>query len=203
MRTKIFYTFIFFTFFGINFLHSETPICEPDCPETPFIRQYPLSYTFTYMGCTYRADYYIRKACGIYCDILLWRVVCLSPPPCDQVPVQQMLNIAAAAIIMRYIYDENASQEWRNITGGDVCLPEPPSNCSFWWRVSKSLCWHWWYGSTSGNPILSYCDYELCCLTWYRVCYDQFGQPVVTEVESNANGTCPYDPNNDCVQTCD
>lgn len=204
MKTKIFYivTFIIFIL-SINFSYGETPICEPDCFDTPFIRQYPQSHTFTYMGCTYQVDYYIRKACGIYCDILIWRIVPLSGSPCDQVPPQQLLNVAEAAIIMHYMYDAQAQQQWRDITGGDVCLPEPPSNCNTWWRVSKALCWRWWDSSTGGGSILSYCDYALCCLTWYKVCIDQFGQAVVTEVESNANGTCPYDPYNDCVQTCD
>ncbi len=204
MKTKILFVYVmlFFTF-GINFLYSETAICEPDCFETPFIRQYPLSYTFTYMGCTYRADYYIRKACGVYCDILIWRVVSLSPPPCNQVSIQQLLNVAAAAIIMNYLYNPSAREEWNQITGSDICLPEPPSNCTFYWRVSKSLCWRWWESTTGGYDSIGYCDYELCCLTWYQVCYDQFGQAVVTEVESNANGTCPHNPYNDCVQICD
>ncbi len=184
-------------------------LCEPDCPETPFLSQYPLTCNFQLGNCHFVADYYIRKACSTYCDILLWRVKCIDPPPCNNYPVAQLINIATASIIQCL----RNSGDFERITGQQACFPTQPGDCNYNWRVSKASCWKWFQNSSynATHPPteenywggISYCTTDVCCLTWYKVCMDSLGQIIVTELESNSNGTCPYDPTGQCISICD
>ncbi len=88
------------SFFAFSYnSYAGTAICEPDCPETPFLSQYPLTCEFQIGNCTFIADYYIRKACSTWCDIMLWRVRCIDPPPYNNYDVNQLIDIATASII--------------------------------------------------------------------------------------------------------
>ncbi len=210
---KIFYISIFFlitlTSLSQN-TYSETAICEPDCHETPFIKNYPLSVEFTIGGCRYEVEYYIRKACDMWCDIAIWSVRSIDPPPCGSIDPNTMLNIATAQIIQHFV---NNPSEWENITGGECCIPQGVGEHNLFWRVSKASCWKF-HPSTSYNPelppsssnyygVYGYCTYDICCLTWYDVVMDEYGQVIVTKVESMSPQPCPYDPSGQCVQVCD
>jgi len=111
MKTSKFYISLFigtllFLFFHFENLKAETAICEPDCFDTPFHREAPLSVTFCFGNCCYAADFYIRKACGIWCDILLWRVRALDSN-CNNYDPKMMCDIAEAQIIHFLINDYN------------------------------------------------------------------------------------------------
>lgn len=134
-----------------------------------------------------------------------------------------LIDIATAQIIQAIINntftgpngEKTPNYTWENITGGSLCLPDPPApgNCTNYWRVSKASCWRWYQNPDFRDTLppdkgnywgaISYCEYDICCLTYYRVCYDQFMQLVVTEVEENSNGQCPHDPTGQCQSVCD
>lgn len=185
---------------------AETALCTPDCPDTPFITKMPLEKEFTYMGCRYVADYYLRKACDKWCDIMLWRVRALDPPPCSSCDVNKLLDVATAQII----HELNTTNTFESITGQPSCRPENPGECNEYWRVSKATCWSWYVNDNFNldkpiTPInywgsICYCEYDSCCLTWYKVCMDDLGQIVVTEIESNSSGPCK---NEKCTSVCD
>lgn len=199
-----------FSIINTHSVKSETAICTPDCPETPFITKYPLSLEFFIGDCRYKVSYYIRKACNIWCDILIWSVKSYDPPPCGTMDPNTILNIAAAQIIQ---YFANNPNEWFEITGKGDCIPHNIGECNMFWRVSKASCWKFdinTHFNTNEPPsdsnyfgTFGYCIMDICCLTWYKVCMDQFGQVVVTEVEAHSTGPCPYDPSGSCKQVCE
>ncbi len=199
---------------------AETVICVPDCYDDEFITQYPGQVEFVIGNCSFVADFYVRKACDTWCDILLWRVRCIDPPPCDNYDMNQVIDIAQAQIIMAIMNDEKIfagkTKTWNDVVGeGTKCMPpsEEPGSCTTYWRVSKASCWKW-FENSSYDPEeppskinywggISYCEYDICCLTYYKVCYDEFMQLVVTEVESNSTDDCPLDPSGECEPVCD
>jgi len=197
--------------FQPNFLKAETVVCMPDCFQDSFNVRFPISVQFQFGPCRFVADFYIRKACGIYCDILLWRIRVLDEN-CNNYDPKMMCDIAEAQIIHFLINDyiENGVNSiWYRATQSEICRPQQPGECTYFWRVSKATCWKFylnpdWNRYPTYWGAYSYCLYDYCCLTWYQVCMDQFGQILVTQVESQTPHDCPTQSGmEDCVQVCD
>ena len=202
---------LFSLIFSFEISKAETVICEPDCFDTPFIREHPLSDTFCIGNCCFVADYYIRKACHIWCDIMLWRIRVLTPN-CNIYDAKTLCDIAEAQIIHTLINDyiENGVNSiWYQVTQTEICIPRAPGECTYFWRVRKATCWKFYLNPDWGSyptywGAYSYCLYDYCCLTWYQVCMDQFAQIIVTQVESQTPHDCPTQSGmEDCVQVCD
>jgi hypothetical protein len=216
MKTSKFYISLLFVillplFFHFENLKADTVICMPDCFNDSFKIQNPLSVQFHLGPCRYVADFYIRKACGIWCDILLWRVRALDSN-CNNYDPKTMCDIAEAQIIQFLIndYNQNGTNSfWYRITGTEICRPTSPGECTYFWRVSKATCWKFYLNPDWGHyptywGAYGYCMYDYCCLTWYKVCMDQFGQILVTQVESQTEHDCPTQSGmEDCIQVCD
>lgn len=193
------FIFLLFCVSGLAKAQPGTATCLPDCFNNPFIAGPDV--TFTIGGCRYSVDYYYRKACDTYCDILIWRVISIDPPPCGSMPINQLLNIATARTI-NYILNDPTLSSILN------CGPTAIDDCSDYWRVSKASCWHNFtnssYTMTKPPSILnyyggiSYCSLDACCFSTYRVCMDSLGQIVISQTGSTSTNTCPSQCTNVC-----
>ncbi len=209
MKKMFLVIFFVMTFFALNTNTSKAlhAWCIPDCPDDSLELLDPQTAEFTIGNCHYAADFYYRKACNQYCDIMLTRVKCIDPPPCDNISVIDLLNIAQAQIIKYCINKKIFENKY-----GFSCTPLNLGDCNSYWRISKGSCWHKSqnhdFSFTEPPSVSNYygtiasCAADICCLTRYQVCRDNLNQIIVSIVEQMSTAPCPYDPNGDCVPVC-
>jgi len=84
------------------------PYCYPDnCPER--FEGEPYVAFFSIGNCQYRVRYYKRpkSPCQSYCMIAIDRIDVLSPPPCDQTDIRELMDSAMTAAIRNLVGDRD------------------------------------------------------------------------------------------------
>jgi|GEM_PF-2533708 len=151
------------------------PYCYPDnCPER--FEGEPYVAFFSIGNCQYRVRYYKRpkSPCQSYCMIAIDRIDVLSPSPCDQTDIRELMDSAMTAAIRNLVGD-------RDYAG---CFPENNGDCVDFWRIVRGVCW---YKTEQGIPPGVYSVWVSCggcCIAWVSVCKrgDQYYAVNINEV---------------------
>jgi len=174
---------------------QELGLCVPDCPSDVFIG--PDTVTFNVGSCTFRVDYWYRKACGQYCDIQIRQVSSMSTnPACAAINPKTLLDAAITATIVHALANHNPPLD---------CGPTQNNECSSYWRVSRSACWKVLTGSQASpfGVVYGPCSSDACCFSVVQVCKSQYGQIVITQISQSATA-CPSGSEfNNCSPVCD
>lgn len=175
--------------------NQELGLCVPDCVNDVFIG--PDTVTFNIGSCSFRVDYWYRKACGQYCDVQIRQVSSMSTDPaCAGINPKTLLDAAITATIVHAL---GAHATVLN------CGPRLPNECSSYWRVSRSACWKVLTGSQASpfGVVYGPCSSDACCFSVVQVCMSQFGQIVITQISQSATA-CPTGSEfNNCSPVCD
>jgi hypothetical protein len=182
-------------------LLAPNTLCLPDCFDDEWEPPGPPHMVEVYFGpCTLRVHYKTRKACGVFCDLIITNIQNYSGsnPYCAGLPVSQVVDIATVQAI-RDAMDNDRPDE--------SCKPKDLGDCITQWRVSNAACWR--YNLSGLNPGTNagwhgswgICDQMACCFNLYQVCLDSIGNTVVTRTSQTQNYDCPVD-NPGCVPAC-
>jgi len=157
-------------------------ICYPDnCPE-----RFDCSYVayFQIGDCQYSVRYCRRERthCQGYCMIAIERVDIISPPPCDQQDLRDVLDAAITAAVQATVGDQRYSN----------CFPSD-GECNDMWRIARGACW---YKSYQQMPPGVYAQWlpcgDGCCIAWVSVC-NRAGEYVVAHYDDVIWQPCPTD----------
>jgi hypothetical protein len=171
----------------------ETAICTPDCPNDRFQDNPLTTVQFTSGNCLYTVFFYYRKACNLYCDLLITKIESNTGPPCNQVPSTTILNEASIAVINYALL---------NLTSPLNCVPDS-GQCSTYWRVSKKACWGTYTGGLTGFGGFFPCDNEACCFSTFRVCNNGSEGYEIYNTGFTVIGECTNpDPYQNCLPVC-
>lgn len=189
MKKIIFLSFLLIVSF--SHLKAVPWTCYPDCIDDKF--QFNLDPEIMQIGgCTITVNFGYRIACETWYDYCITGIN-LSPDPdnptaCDNLEVNQLMHMVMVMLIQR--------------NPANFPKPTKPGDCATSWRINRGLCWRFFPSSTNDDKHLGMCDIVECCLTWYRICMDNYGREIITiEDEQAPVVICPYNP--PCIKVCD